>query len=127
MKNKHLSAEGKGEMDYDYSNDILFFKIKNREYKKSIELDDLILDIDNEGFVTGLQIFGASKMLRIEKDSLRNVKKWSFEINVEENIITIHLFFEAMKKNKIVEMGQNIIRESTSPLSNSQVSCGVEI
>ena len=33
--------EGKGEVDYDYKHDILFFKVKSREYAKSIELLDL--------------------------------------------------------------------------------------
>ena len=35
IKARHLEAEG--EMDYDYVNDVLFFKIKNREYSFSIE------------------------------------------------------------------------------------------
>jgi len=30
MKTKHLDGKGKGEMDYDYSNDILLLKIKDR-------------------------------------------------------------------------------------------------
>ena len=30
MKSKYLDAKDKGEMDYDFSNDILFFKVKER-------------------------------------------------------------------------------------------------
>ena len=33
--NRHLTGEG--EMDYDYLNDILFFKVKEREYDRSLE------------------------------------------------------------------------------------------
>jgi len=77
---KHLDAKGKGEMDYDYSNDILFFKVKNRDYDHSIELEDVVLDVDKEGYTTGIQIFGASKMFDVDKDSLRNVRKWEFKV-----------------------------------------------
>ena len=50
-------------VNYDYDNDILFFKVKDREYDHSVELEDLVLDVDSEGNVSGIQIFGASKML----------------------------------------------------------------
>ena len=32
MKGKHLEAKGKGECIYDHANDMLLFKIKNRDY-----------------------------------------------------------------------------------------------
>ena len=35
MKEQERHLEGIGEMDYDYLNDILFFKVKDREYEKS--------------------------------------------------------------------------------------------
>ena len=43
-KSKHLEAEG--EMSYDYANDILFFKVKNREYNSSIEFQNMVIDAD---------------------------------------------------------------------------------
>ena len=61
--NRHLTGEG--EMDYDYINDILFFKVKNREYDRSLEFENLVIDIDSENFIIGIQIFDASKFLRI--------------------------------------------------------------
>jgi len=126
MKIKHLDAKGKGEMDYDYANDILFFKVKDRDYDHSLELEDLVLDIDKEGFITGIQIFDASKMFSLEKESLRNVKKWEFKIRTEGNVIFIQLLFEILWRNKVVERGQNVIRESSSLLNNSEVLCKVE-
>ena len=66
--------EGKGEVDYDFKHDILFFKTKEREYAKSIELlDNLVIDVDKEGFLTGIQIFDAAKYLNIDKKSLLNI------------------------------------------------------
>ena len=44
MKMKHLEAEG--EMDYDFANDILFFKVKDRDYNFSLEFQNMVIDID---------------------------------------------------------------------------------
>ena len=43
MKTQNRLLEGKGEVDYDYTNDILFFKIKDREYDRSLEFENLRL------------------------------------------------------------------------------------
>ncbi len=121
---KHLKAEGKGEVNYDYREDTLFFKIKNREYKTSLDFGDIILDIDNEDFITGIQIFGASKLFGLDKISLRNVKEWGFKTKVENNIITVEFRFETVRRNKtIVESRQNIMRESHSEIQNSEALC----
>ncbi|MBI2652197.1 DUF2283 domain-containing protein, partial [Candidatus Woesearchaeota archaeon] len=75
--------EGKGEVDYDYENDILFFKLKGRQYDKSIELlDNLVVDVDKEGFLVGIQMFDASEYLNIDKKSLLKIPNWQFTINV---------------------------------------------
>jgi len=123
METKHLDGTGKGEMDYDYSNDILFFKVKEREYDHSIELEDVVLDVDKEGYITSIQIFGASKMFSVDKSDLRNVKKWEFKVRAEGKVISIQLMFEMMRRNQVVERGQNLIRESSSLLTDSEVLC----
>ena len=123
MEAKYLDAKGKGEMDYDYPNDILFFKVKEREYDYSIELEDVVLDIDKEGYVTGIQIFGASKMFSVDKSALRNVKKWQFTIKTEGKVIYVQLMFEMLRRNQLVERGQNLVREASSLLTNSEVMC----
>ena len=122
---KHLDAKGKGEMDYDYSNDILFFKVKEREYDHSIELEDLVLDVDKEGYITGIQIFGASKMFEVDKDTLRNVQGWEFKVRTEGRVVSIQLMFEMLRRNQLVERGQNLVRETSSLLTDSSVECVV--
>lgn len=87
MGTKLLDAKGRGEMDYDYANDLLFFKVKEREYDRSIELDDVVLDVDKEGYITGIQIFGASNMFEVDKNTLRNVHKWDFKVRIEGKVI----------------------------------------
>ena len=56
-KERHLNAPGKGEFLYDYKHDILTFKIRDRDYKMSVELQNFAIDIDTENFVTGIRIF----------------------------------------------------------------------
>ncbi len=121
MKTKHLDA--KGERDYDKENDILSFKVENREYDHSIELEDMVLDVDTEGYITGIQIFGASQMFNTSKESLENIPKREFKIKTEGKIIFIQLTFGMVRKNKVVERGQNLIRETSLLLTNSEVLC----
>lgn len=123
MEKKQLDAKGKGEFSYDYTDDILFFKVKDRAYDHSLELEDIVLDIDTEGFITGIQIFGASKMFNVDKTTLRNIKAWEFNIKTKGKLIFVQLMFEMMRRNKVVERGQNLVREATSPLANTEVVC----
>jgi len=81
------------------------------------------MDIDKEGYITGIQIFGASQMFNIEKEALRHVQKWEFKVKTEGKVIFVQLMFEMLRRNKIVERGQNIVREASSLLTNAEVSC----
>lgn len=123
MEIKHL--KGIGEMDYDHTHDILFFKVKNRDYDHSIELEDVVLDIDKEGYTTGIQIFGASDIFNVDKNALRDIRKWELKVRTEKGIISVQVNFEMLKRNQVVERGQNLVRETTSPLVDSEVMCAV--
>lgn len=120
----HKKLEGKGEVDYDYEHDILFFKLKGRKYDKSIELlDNLVVDVDKEGFLIGIQIFDASEYLNIDKKSLLKIPNWHFTINVHENIIEIRLVFQVKIKNKIIEKNPIIAQQINQKLPDSQLVC----
>lgn len=124
MEGKHLDAKGKGEVDYDYKNDTLFFKIKKRAYQKSLDFGDLVLDVDSEGFITGIQIFEASKIFNMDKNALLKVRRWEFNTKVENKVITVQLSFEVLKRNKVVAR-QNFERETTARLQDSEVLCTI--
>jgi uncharacterized protein YuzE len=124
METRELKAQGKGEVDYDYKNDILFFKVKNRQYQKSLDFEDLVVDIDKEGYITGIQIMDASSLFGLAKDALLKVRKWEFNAKIENNVVTIKLAFEVLRRNKVL-VKQNIERESTAPLRDSEVLCTV--
>ena len=127
MTNKNLDAKGKGEYSYDYRNDILLFKIRDREYSLSIDFDNLIADIDIEGFITGLRIFDASRVFKLSKMALNNVRAFEFNTKVEDKIITIQLRFTAVLRNKpVIKQGQDFVREALgSQIKNSEVLCTV--
>ena len=112
MKPRHLEAEG--EMDYDYANDVLFFKIKDREYDFSIEFQNMVIDVDEEKFIVGIQIFEASKFLRMSKVNLREIPKWRFQSKLENNTIEIRLDYQLKVRNKIFEKNPIIIQENKS-------------
>ena len=112
---KDRELTGKGEMDYDYSNDILFFKIRNREYSHSIEFENLVIDIDKEEFITGIQIFDASKFLNISKANLK-INKWQFKARITPTSIEIRLFCEVNIRNKIREFSPIIVQQNTAGL-----------
>jgi uncharacterized protein YuzE len=121
MANRNLEAQGEG--DYDFKYDILFFKVKGREYLKSIELDNLVLDLDSEKFLTGMQIFEASKFLRINKIMLREIPNWKFEAKIEDNRIEVRLMFQVKVRNKIIEKNPIIMQQIKEKLPNSQLVC----
>ncbi len=115
---KHLEAEG--EMDYDYINDILFFKVKNREYDFSIEFQNMVIDIDKEKFIVGIQIFEASEFLRMSKLNLREIPKWKFKAKIENDVINLRLNYRLKIRNKIYEKSPIIVQENKSGLPSPQ-------
>lgn len=123
MEKKYLDAKEKGKVDYDYKNDILFFNIKDREYEKSLDFGDFVIDLDKEGFATGIQIMDASKIFKSPKEDLMNVKKWQFAIKIENNIVSIQLAFILVKRNVTIQ--QNFEREAKANLMDSEVECTI--
>lgn len=119
------SIQGKGEVDYDYKHDILLFKTKDRKYSKSIELlDNIVADVDKEGFLVGIQIFDASEFLNLDKKELLSIPKWSFNANVYDgNKIDIRLTFQIKVRNKIIEKNPIIAQQINQKLPNSEMIC----
>ena len=111
MKEKILEA--KGEMDYDYASDILFFKVKNREYDFSLEFSNMVIDIDREEFVTGIQIFDASKFLGFSKIYLRKIPEWKFEAKITKESIEIRITYRVEIRNRIIEKNPIIMQQNS--------------
>ena len=123
MKTKDRHLEGEGEMDYDFVNDILFFKVKDREYNRSLEFGNLVIDIDLEDFIVGIQIFEASKFLKISKANLRKIPKWRFQASINPETIEIRLTYQVDIRNRIFERSPIIINENKPQLPDSEMVC----
>ena len=127
MKLKHLEATEKGAMDYDLENDILFLKVAGRTYARSVELDDIVVDLDQEGAVIGVQVFDVSALFALDKAVLQHVQQWQFSVKIEQNVITIQIFLEFHANGKVVERMQNLVRESPLASENSEVVCALMV
>ena len=121
MAQKYLKE--KGESDYDYKHDVLFFKTAERDYARSIELDNIVLDVDKEGFIVGIQIFEASRFLDLNKDTLLKIKHWQFEATVNEGNIEVRLVFSVVVRNRTIEKNPIIMQSLSEPLPDSKLVC----
>ena len=129
MKKRHLDGRGKGEATYDYNHDLLLFKIQGRKYKKSVEFQNFVIDIDDKEFIIGLRIFDASKVFQIDKLSLRDVAKWEFNANIENNVINVALKFAVVRRNKIIPIIQkteNFSQQFSQPTPRTMRDSSVE-
>ncbi len=124
MKNK-INLNKNGETSYDYANDVLFVKAKNKDYSESIEMNEVIIDLDFEGEVTGIRVFDASEVFNLSKNALKNIKELEFSIKIEDSTISINAWFNySLPDNSILSHGQNFVREVTSSeLKNSEIFC----
>lgn len=130
-KERHLDAIGKGQFLYDYRHDTLTFKIKDRDYKMSVEFQNFAIDIDTENFVTGIRIFDASKVFGLKKLLFNSLAHGSFEASVKDNVISVRLNFIAKLRNKLIPIftrEKNFIQQvsalvsSNNPLQDSLVT-----
>src|SRR3989344_1494801 len=121
MKEKQLN--GKGEFLYDFKHDILTFKIKDRDYKQSIELQNFCLDIDTENFVTGVRIFDVSKVSGLKKLIFRNLTHGEFKSSVKNNIITVRLNFIGKIRNRLIHIfskEENFTQQIVTPIESKR-------
>jgi len=81
---KHLNAIGKGECVYDYKYDTLTFRIKDRDYKNSVEFQNFVIDIDTENFVTGIRILDVSKVTGMNKILFKNIINSEFRASIKK-------------------------------------------
>ena len=128
MKAGRKELRAKGEFEYDHAHDILFFKVRDRQYDRSIDFDNFVVDIDEEGFIVGLQIFDASKYFCMDRKYLRAAMTWELCASVEkisetESKVEIRLMFQVAVRNKILQLTPIITQNVSDSLENSKVIC----
>ncbi len=125
-----LNAKGKGEFLYDYNYDTLIFKIKDRDYKNSVEFQNFVIDIDTKNFVTGIRILDASRVTGMNKFIFRNLVHGEFKASIRDNVITVLFKFVGKIRNRLIPIfyqKQNFTQQIIAPgnhkhpLKNSEV------
>ena len=110
-------------MDYDDQYDILLFKAANRLYRKSIELDDVVLHFDPENRIMGVQIFDASEFLNLPKEALLKIPQWELRAAVNEGKIEIRLTLKVKVGNETVKTNPIIIQSLSDSIPDSELVC----
>ncbi|MFH1590952.1 MAG: DUF2283 domain-containing protein [archaeon] len=103
-KKNLLEAPEKGELTYDYRQDILTFKVKDRDYKMSIEFQNFIFDFNAEDFITGIRIFDVSKVSGLNKLVFNNLVHGAFNASIKDNVISVRLNFVGKMRNKYIPL-----------------------
>lgn len=86
-------------MNYDLEEDILSLS-KNRKVKASIDVGDFIIDIDNNGFVAGIEILNASQNLNLKETQLTSLEHASMRVTYKPNYVYIALVMKFKRKEK---------------------------
>ena len=81
----------------------------------------MVIDVDNEKFIIGIQVFEASKFLGLSKINLREIPKWKFNAKIEDNVIEFRLNYQLKIRNQIFEKNPIIIQENKSGLPSPQL------
>ena len=113
----------KGEVDYDYEYDILFLGALKRNYAKSIELDNVVIDLNHRNEVIGIQIMDASKFLQLSKKDLLKIPHWQFNVVIKNSTIEICLVLKVEIRNKMIEKSKKINQKLEDKLPEGEILC----
>jgi len=100
---------------YDKEEDILFLS-KGRKVKASIDIGDFIIDVDMNGFITGIEILNASENLKLTEEQLSSLQEASMVVNYKPNYVVIYLVMKLKEKEKdltiplTVDLGHGSVR-----------------
>ncbi len=100
---------------YDAEDDILFLS-KGRKVTASIDLGDFIIDVDTNGFISGIEILNASENLKISEEQLKELREVSMSVTYKPNCAYIYLIMKSETKEKditiplTVDLGHGSVR-----------------
>ncbi len=103
-------------LKYSYSEDIIFIKPIKRSYDHSIQIGDLILDLNEKNKIVGFEIMNASKIFGVKKQFMHALKEFVIKLTITKDFIK----FEA----KALALYRNAVREHTIDLE--RINDGIE-
>jgi len=96
-------AKSNTTMNYDPEEDILWLS-RRRKVKASIVIGDFVIDVDHDGFVTGVEINDASKNLSLKEEQLKSLKEASMTVTYKPNYVYISIFMKFEGKEKDINI-----------------------
>lgn len=112
----------KGVMDYDFQNDVFYSKPARRSYSHSEQIGDFIIDFDNNGRISGLELLNASKYFKKPKSFLKNVFSHSVKIEISKKYIGIEIGVMSKQRNKEVDSLLNLEKLNEFALEPSSLN-----
>lgn len=112
-----MNMESKFKADYDSSEDVFYIYSSKSKTKESVEVDeDIVLDLDKDNNLTGVEIMYASKFLnklnsKITRKALGDARSIGVEVKRYRNLILITLTFR---------INNEVIREKLPAFSASR-------
>ena len=125
------NLEGKGVIDYNYNEDILYFYIERfitkgeHKYDYSFDLEGFIIDLDEDGHGIAIVLLDASEKLNVPKMVLKFIKGGNFKAKVEKNLILVSFSLISVIRNKLQQFTLNAERLNTPQLKETGVECQI--
>ena len=93
MKNSNL------EINYSPELDIMSVDDMSKEYEKSVQAGDFIIDLDPEGEIRGVEIQNISRILGVDREQLQNISDVELQLISDEGKtqITVRLNIEEQR------------------------------
>jgi len=84
---------------YNKEDDILTLTNRNK-VKESIDHGNFIIDIDTDGFISGIEILNATDMLRMSEEQLHEIQDASMTVDYMPDHVRISLILHSKEKEK---------------------------
>ena len=96
-------AEINTKISYEKEQDILSLW-RGRPSIASIEIGDFIIDIDTDGFISGLEILNARSNLNMDLEMLGKIENISMKVTYKPNYVYIMLSAKFREKDKEISI-----------------------
>lgn len=74
---------------------------RGQNLKKTLDLDDILIDFDENGDVVGIEILNASKLFNVDKyDLLKNLIKFEAVGKITKDLITLNIKLYLLRRKK---------------------------
>ncbi len=117
----------KARVDYDSLEDIFYGRPMKRNYKESILLDNLIIDLNDKGEVVGIEILNFAKLLHVPKYLISRFTRGKIRIEISKKSIKFTAELGGIFRNKERESFLDFERENIYGISPSSLIAPITV